>query len=46
LAVLKFKSGPAVVIELGFITNDNDRNFLIDGANRESICNAIAGVLK
>ncbi|MDQ3173525.1 MAG: N-acetylmuramoyl-L-alanine amidase [Acidobacteriota bacterium] len=26
LAVLKFNTGPAVLMELGFITNDGDRN--------------------
>jgi N-acetylmuramoyl-L-alanine amidase len=41
LAVLKFSRGPAVLIELGFITNDGDRNFLIEGANRDKICKAI-----
>lgn len=41
LAVLKFSRGPAVLIELGFISNDGDRNFLIDGANRDKVCKAI-----
>ncbi len=41
LAVLKFKPGPAVLIELGFITNDGDRNFLLDGKNRDKVCQAI-----
>ena len=41
LAVLKFKPGAAVLIELGFISNDADRSFLIAGANRDRICAAI-----
>lgn len=45
LAVLKFTPGPAVLIELGFISSDTDRNFLIDGTNRDAVCAAIAGVL-
>lgn len=45
LAVLKFADGPAVLMELGFITNTNDRNFLSSGANRRAICEAVASVL-
>jgi N-acetylmuramoyl-L-alanine amidase len=45
LAVLKFKPGAAVLIELGFISNDGDRNFLLDGANRDRICAAIVKAL-
>jgi len=45
LAVLKFKPGPAVLIELGFITNDGDRNFLLKGENRDAICKAIFDVV-
>jgi N-acetylmuramoyl-L-alanine amidase len=45
LAVLKFKPGPAVLIELGFISSDSDRSFLLDGTNRDSICNMIARAL-
>jgi N-acetylmuramoyl-L-alanine amidase len=45
LAVLKFNAGPAVLIELGFISNDNDRNFLIQGSNRDAICRAIFDVV-
>jgi len=36
LAVLKFSAGPAVLIELGFITNTADRDSLLQGANREA----------
>jgi N-acetylmuramoyl-L-alanine amidase len=43
LAVLKFR-GPAVLIELGFIANDGDRNALINPAMRDAICEAIATV--
>ena len=45
LAVLRFNLGPAILIELGFISNDNDRNFLIQGANRDAICQAIFDVV-
>jgi N-acetylmuramoyl-L-alanine amidase len=45
LAVLKFQPGPSVLIELGFISNNQDRNFLINVANRQRICGTIACVL-
>lgn len=45
LAVLRFSPGPAILIELGFISNDNDRNFLLQGANRDAICQAIFEVV-
>jgi N-acetylmuramoyl-L-alanine amidase len=45
LAVLKFNPGPAVLIEFGFISNDSDRAFLINGTNREKICKAVAKVV-
>jgi len=45
LAVLRFTPGPAVLIELGFISNDRDRSFLIQGANRDAICQGIFEVL-
>jgi N-acetylmuramoyl-L-alanine amidase len=45
LAVLRFTPGPAVLIELGFISNDGDRSFLIQGANRDAICQGIFEVL-
>jgi N-acetylmuramoyl-L-alanine amidase len=45
LAVLRFSPGPAVLIELGFISNDGDRGFLLQGANRDAICQAILDVL-
>lgn len=41
LAVLKF-AGPAVLIELGFIANDHDRDILLNPAKREAICERIA----
>jgi N-acetylmuramoyl-L-alanine amidase len=44
LAVLKF-SGPAVLIELGFIANDDDRNTFLDPVVREKMCTAIANSL-
>jgi len=45
LAVLKF-DGPAVLIELGFIADDKDRNTMLDPVIREKVCTAIADVLK
>lgn len=45
LSVLRFSPGPAVLIELGFITNDRDRNFLLEGRNRDAICQGIFDVL-
>lgn len=43
LAVLKFK-GPAALIELGFIANDDDREVLLNPQKRQAICEAIADV--
>lgn len=40
LAVLKFQ-GPAVLIELGFIANDGDRETLLNPQKRDAICEAI-----
>lgn len=44
LAVLKFV-GPAVLIELGFIGNDHDRNQLLNPAIRARVCKTIADVI-
>lgn len=44
LAVLKF-IGPAVLIELGFIANDHDRDILLNPAKRDAICQKIADVI-
>jgi N-acetylmuramoyl-L-alanine amidase len=44
LAVLKFK-GPAVLVELGFIANDGDREKLLNPAMRDAICRSIAAVM-
>lgn len=41
LAVLKF-SGTVVLIELGFIANDSNREVLLNPQKREEICQAIA----
>jgi N-acetylmuramoyl-L-alanine amidase len=41
LAVLKFQ-GIAVIIELGFIANDNDRNKLINAQVRDTVVRKIA----
>lgn len=45
LAVLKF-NGNAVLIELGFIGNDNNRNTLINAQKRSVITEAIANAVK
>lgn len=45
LAVLRFRPGPVALIELGFISNDEDRSFVIQGANRDAICRGILDVL-
>ncbi|MCU0287430.1 MAG: N-acetylmuramoyl-L-alanine amidase [Acidobacteria bacterium] len=44
LAVLKF-NGPAVLIELGFIANDNNRATILDDNKRQEICDTIANVV-
>jgi N-acetylmuramoyl-L-alanine amidase len=44
LAVLKFK-GPAALIELGFIANDDDREVILNPQKREAVCAAIAKVV-
>jgi N-acetylmuramoyl-L-alanine amidase len=41
LAVLKTKA-PAILVEIGFISNDTDRRLLADGAYREKIAQALA----
>lgn len=45
LAVLRFP-GPALLIELGFIAFDKDRDTMLNPQIRESICVAIADVLQ
>jgi N-acetylmuramoyl-L-alanine amidase len=45
LAVLKFE-GPAVLIELGFISNDRDRTELLNPQVRAAICETIADVVQ
>lgn len=42
LAVLKFNSGPSVLIELGFIANDQNREVLLNPQKRQQICEVIA----
>lgn len=44
LAVLKF-DGPAVLIELGFITNDQDRKTLLNPQVRDDICANVTAAL-
>jgi N-acetylmuramoyl-L-alanine amidase len=45
LAVLKFQ-GPAILVELGFIANDADRNKILGADMRDAICRTIADVLE
>jgi N-acetylmuramoyl-L-alanine amidase len=45
LAILKFNAGPAVLIELGFISHTEDRSFVIVKENRIKVCEAIVDVL-
>lgn len=45
LAVLKF-NGSAVLIELGFIANDKDRQTLLDPLKRSEACNAIVAAVQ
>lgn len=45
LAVLKF-NGPVVLIELGFIANDHDREFLLKPQKRQMICETIADIVE
>lgn len=45
LAVLKFSKGPAVLIELGFISNTADRTDLLSHAVRDAVCDAIVSRL-
>jgi N-acetylmuramoyl-L-alanine amidase len=45
LAVLKFSNGPAVLIELGFISNTADRTDLLSHAVRDGVCDAIVAQL-
>lgn len=44
LAVLKFE-GVAVLIELGFIANDENREFILNPQKRQEICETIANVV-
>lgn len=45
LAVLRFQ-GPALLLELGFIANDSDRNKILSADVREAVCRRIADVLE
>ena len=45
LAVLKF-DGTAILIELGFIANDRDRNIILNPQMREKVCATIADVVQ
>jgi N-acetylmuramoyl-L-alanine amidase len=43
LAILKFE-GPSVLIELGFIANDSNREILLNPQKRSAICETIVSV--
>jgi N-acetylmuramoyl-L-alanine amidase len=45
LAVLKFE-GPAVLLEVGFVSNDTDRTTVLKPEVQTKVCNAVADVLK
>lgn len=45
LAVLKFSKGPAVLIELGFISNTQDRTDLLSQSLRDAVCGVIVAQL-
>lgn len=44
LAVLKF-NGPAILIELGFIAFDKDRDTMLNPQIREKACQTVADIL-
>ena len=46
LAVLKFAPGPAVLIELGFINNTQEREWLLVRENRIAVCRTILIALR
>ena len=45
LAILKFGSGPAVLIELGFLSNEGDRLAIIDPTKQQKVCEAIVATV-
>jgi len=45
LAVLTFNAGPALLIELGFIGNDKDREILLNPVMRQDLCRVIADIV-
>ncbi|MFA4971853.1 MAG: N-acetylmuramoyl-L-alanine amidase [bacterium] len=46
LAVLRFAPGPAVLIELGFINNPQERAWLLQRDNRIAVCQAIVEAIR
>lgn len=46
LSVLQFSSGPAALIELGFISNVTDRSTLVDVIVIDEVCESIANFLR
>lgn len=45
VAVLRFSAGPAVLLELGFLTNPGDLAALLDARRRRLVCRRLALVL-
>lgn len=45
LYVLRATKMPAVLLELGFLTNELDRAVLLDPAHRQAVCRAVADAL-
>lgn len=45
LAVLKFRTGRSVLIEIGFISNRSDRATMLDPLRRKVVAQALAGAL-
>ncbi len=45
LAVLRFAAGPAVLIELGFINNPEERDVLLHREHRIAVCQAVVEAL-
>lgn len=45
LWIVKYKGGPSVLVELGFISNDRDREWLLERENRIKVCRALASAI-
>lgn len=44
-AVLEFQGGPSILMELGFIDHDGNREFLVQGKNQLMLVDAIAATI-